>query len=188
MKTIKIILGIIVSLAVIFALIYANYGGFSKVKFQVKEEGGEVMVYKEITGPYQKSGEVINKLHYNLMNDKIKTFKSIGVFYDDPKLVKSSMLHSEAGCILETADTSKVFWLRAKYDIKVCPVRKYIITEFPFKGKISILANLVKVYPALSKYVKENNYTVTGPIIEIYDMPGKIIRYRQELVSMSENK
>ena len=186
MKTIKIILIIIVSLTVIIVLLFANYGGFSKVNFQIKEEGGEKLVYQEITGPYAQTGTVINKLHYNLKNDNVETFKSFGIYYDNPRFVEKSKLHSEAGCILETADTGKVFWLKAKYDIKICPVKKYITSEFPYKGKMSIMISVIKVYPALMKYVKDNGYSEIGPIMEIYDMPNNKILYRKEAILIAK--
>jgi hypothetical protein len=46
---------------------------------------------------------------------------------------------------------------------------------------MSILVGLMKVYPALEKYTKENGYA-GGAIMEIYDVPNKKIIYRQELL------
>lgn len=182
MKTIKIILSIIACLVIIIVLLFANYGGFSKINFQVKEEGGETLIYQKIIGPYNQSGAVINKIRYNLKNENVETFKSFGIYYDNPRIVDKSKLQSEAGCILESADTGKVFWLKAKFDIKVCPVRKYITTEFPYKGKMSIMMSVLKVYPAMIKYVQDNGYSEKGPIMEIYDFPNNKILYRKEAI------
>lgn len=182
MKTLKIVLGILVSLTVIVTLIFANYGGFSKVNFQVKEEGGDYLVYRKITGPYKQTADMIYKLHYELKNENIETYKSFGIYYDNPKVVAQNKLRSEAGCILETADTAKTYWLRAKFNIKVYPVKKYITAEFPFKGRMSIMIGLIKVYPAMNKFIKDNGYSEAGPIMELYDMPNKKILYRKEAV------
>lgn len=182
MKTLKIVLGIIFSLTVIITLVFANYGGFYKVNFQVKDEGGEYLVYKDITGPYNQTGEMINKLLYDLKTENIETYKSFGIYYDNPKVVTQNKLRSEAGCILETADTAKTFWLRAKFNIKIFPVKKYITAEFPYKGKMSIMIGMIKVYPAMNKFVKDNGYSEAGPIMELYDKPNKKIIYLKEAI------
>lgn len=184
MKAIKTILGVIVSLIIIIILIYANYGGFSKVTFQVKNEGGERLIYYEIKGSYSKTGDVIQKLKYKLKKENVLTFKNFGIYYDNPRVVKKSKLRSEAGCILEMSDTARVFWLRSKFNVKVCPVKNYITAEFPYKGKMSMMISVMKVYPALMKYVKENGYSEEGPIMEIYDIANSKILYRKEAIKL----
>jgi hypothetical protein len=182
MKTIKIILGIIAFLVIIIILLFANYGGFSKVNFQIKEEGGETLIYQKVIGSYSQSEAVINEIQYNLKNENVETFKSFCIYYDNPRMVDKSKLQSEVGCILEPADTGKVFWLKVKFNIKTCPVKKYIITEFPYKGKMSIIMSVLKIYPDLIKYVKNNGYSENGPIMEIYDIPNNKILYRKEAI------
>lgn len=187
MKTLKIISGIIASLGLILICIYALYGGFSKVNCSIAEQGGETLVYKEIKGDYSQSGDVMNKIYYALINEnKIVTFKGFGIYYDNPQKVEKSKLRSEAGCILEPIDTVKVFWLKGKYNIKVCPIKKYIVTEFPHKGNMSIMVSIMKVYPALKKYMEENGYEQNVPVMEIYDMPNKKILYRAEAIKISK--
>lgn len=156
------------------------------MNFQVKDEGGDYLVYRKITGPYSQTGEVINKLHYALKNENIETYKSFGIYYDNPKVVVQNKLRSEAGCILETADTAKTFWLRAKFNIKIFPVKKYITAEFPYKGKMSVMIGLMKVYPAMNKFIKDNSYSEAGPIMEQYDMPNKRILYRKEAIQIGK--
>lgn len=187
MKTLKILSGVIVSLVLILIGIYAFYGGFTNVKCTIAEQGGETLVYKEIKGDYSQSGDVMNKMYYALINDnKIETFKGFGIYYDNPQKVEKSKLRSEVGCILEPVDTVKVFWLKGKYSIKVCPIKKYIVTEFPHKGNMSIMVSIMKVYPALNKYMEENGYEQNVPVMEIYDMPNKKILYRAEVIKISK--
>jgi effector-binding domain-containing protein len=184
MKTVKIILGIIVSITVIIVLIFANYSGFSKVSFQVKKEGGEKLVYQEVKGSYDQIGSVISKIEFQLKNENVLPIKGFGIYLDNPRFVEKSKLRSEAGCILETADTSKTYWLKAKFKIKTFPVKNYITAEFPYKGKMSIMISVLKVYPALMKYVKDNGYSENGPIMEIYDLPNNKILYRKEAIKI----
>ncbi|MDP4239191.1 MAG: hypothetical protein Q8904_06950, partial [Bacteroidota bacterium] len=111
--------------------------------------------------------------------------RQFGIYFDNPQKVEQSKLRSEVGCILENADTSKVFWLKARFNIKTYPVKRYITAEFPFKGRMSILIGILKIYPALTKYAKKNGYGETGPIMEIYDMPNNKILYRKEAVKIA---
>ncbi len=180
MKIVKIIVGVIVAITVILVLAIANYGGFTKVSVQIKEEGGEKLVYEKFMGSYDKTAAVAQKLEYLLEKENVKTFKGFGIYYDNPRFVKKDSLHSDVGCIMENADTSRIYWLKGKFNIKTCPVKNYITAEFPFKGKISIMVGVLKVYPALMKFVKDNNYDEKGPIMEIYDMPNHKILYRKE--------
>ena len=183
MKASKVILYVLASLVVICTMIYANYNGFSTVILNIKHEGGETMLYREITGPYSQTGEAITKIRYDLKNEfKIEPNKDFGMFFDSPRKVEKSKLRSDVGCILENSDTLRLFWLRAKFNIMICPVKDYITTEFPYKGKVSIMIGLMKVYPALMKYVKANGYDESGPVIEIYDIPNSKIIYRKEAI------
>ena len=182
MKTLKIIVGVIVAVTILLVLVIANYGGFTKVNVLVKEDGGEKLVYEKFMGFYSKTAEVAQKLQYQLEKENVVTFRGFGIYYDNPRFVKKDSLHSDIGCILENADTSRIYWLKGKFNIKTCPVRNYITAEFPFKGKMSIMFGVLKVYPAMMKFVKDNNFDEKGPIMEIYDMPNHKILYRKEAV------
>ncbi|MDR0874503.1 MAG: hypothetical protein LBN27_13735, partial [Prevotellaceae bacterium] len=57
----------------------------------------------------------------------------------------------------------------------------YVVTEFPFKGGMSIMVGLMKVYPALAKYIESQNLK-DSPIMEIYDVQNKVVIYRKEVV------
>jgi len=183
MKAVKISLYVLVSLIVITVMIYANYNGFSHVRFQIKKEGGETLLYREVTGPYNQTGDALIKIKYDLKEQfKIESNRDFGIYLDDPRKVEKTILRSEVGCILENQDTSRILWLKEKFMIKVCPVKKYITAEFPYKGKMSVMIGIMKVYPALVKYVKDNGFSESGPIMEIYDMPNGKILYRKEAI------
>jgi hypothetical protein len=62
------------------------------------------------------------------------------------------------------------------------PEQRNIISEFPYKGKLSVLFSIMKVYPALSKFAIMNGFDEESAIIEIYDIPNKKIFYRKEIV------
>jgi hypothetical protein len=47
---------------------------------------------------------------------------------------------------------------------------------------MSIIMSVLKIYPDLIKYVKNNGYSENGPIMEIYDIPNNKILYRKEAI------
>ena len=96
--------------------------------------------------------------------------------------MEKSKLKSEVGCIIEGIDSLKMIDLKKKYKVKICPKTSYLTTEFPHKSMISIMFGIMKVYPAMSKYIEDNGLSEKGPVMEIYDTPNKLIEYRKEIV------
>ncbi len=184
MNVTTIILVTVVTLVAVGASVSAYYGTFKKLTIEVKEAGGETIVFEEIKGDYRQSGVVMDKIYYSLLNDdEITTYKGFGTYYDNPKKVKTEDLRSEAGSILESSDLDKVNELRLKYNIKNLPKEEYIVTEFPYKNTMSVFFSLMKVYPALTKYAKENNHREDTPVTEIYDIPNNKIIYLKKLTN-----
>lgn len=163
--------------------VFAYYGGLKKIQFQIIEQGGELLVYQNIIGDYRQSAAVMDTIYNSLLNDyKIKTYKGFGIYYDNPQKVPKNELRSEAGCVLENQDSAKISTVQNEFKTKKYPYGKYIVTEFPFKGKLSVIISLMKVYPELNKYIKEKGYSEQGAVMEIYDIPNKKIVYRKEIV------
>ncbi len=71
--------------------------------------------------------------------------------------------------------------LEEKYKVKTLPVTTCISTEFPFRGKMSVLLGILRVYPAVQKFAQSNQLDNLGEVVEIYDIPNKKIIYRQLL-------
>ncbi len=147
MKTMKIILIILAILLVLIIGIYAYYGGFRKIKFNVERQGGETIVYENMLGAYKQAPQIQNKIYYALLNDeKIETTKGIGVYYDNPKKVEEAKMRSEIGCVLNDTDSATLEKLAGKYQIKTLPESNFIVAEFPYKGTLSVLVGLLKFY------------------------------------------
>jgi effector-binding domain-containing protein len=174
---------ILVVVIVVMAGVYAYYGGFKSPEVTTSIQGGELLVYEEILGDYSQSAVVMDKIYYSLLNEEdIETYKGFGIFYDNPQKVERSKLRSEAGCIIEEKDQSRMKALKDKYAVKTFAREEYITSEFPYKGKMSVFMSIFKVYPALNKYAKANGFNIETPVMEIYDIPNKKIIYRKELV------
>ncbi len=169
---------IVIIIALLFGL-YSYYGGFYDVKVRTETVGGETMVYKKVTGDYKQTSSVTNEVYNYLLHDLgIETYKGAGIFYDNPKQVKKEELRSEAGCIIEPADIHKLDITLCKYEIKQLPRRESVVAEFPYKGGISVLIGIIRVYPKLEEYVK-THHLPEHPVVEIYDVPGEKITYRK---------
>lgn len=182
MKIIKWILIVIAVLIMAAVLIYAYYGGFKTIKLEVGDAGGETLVYENVIGDYSQTAKISDRVYQSLLHEEnIETIKAFGIYYDNPKKVEKDKLRSEVGCIVEGLDSTALQKLSAKYQVKTLPVKHYIITTFPFKGSLSILVGIIKIYPLLNKYFEEQGIAA-GPVMEIYDIPNKKIIYRQEIL------
>lgn len=148
-------------------------------KIKTEAVGGEMIVYKKVTGDYKQTSSVTTEVYEYLLNDfKIEAYKGVGIFYDNPKNVKKEDLKSEVGCIIESKDINKLTISNCKYEIKQLSYHQLSVTEFLYKGWISILIGLSRVYPKLEKYVEMHNLP-NNPTIEIYDVPNEKIIYRK---------
>lgn len=189
MKLLKIILIIIVALIILLTIVYAYYGGFKKLIFRIVRQGGEFIVFEEVTGDYSESEKVIRKICQQLINDEeIRITKKIGIYFDDSKK-KGENMYAEVGCIIENINNDKQEELKQKYKIKVLPETDYIITEFPYYNNSSVMIGIMKIYPAFEKYMIMNGYNKNEEKVttEIYDMLNKKIIYRKAVPVNNQN-
>lgn len=159
-----------------FVLIYVwFYGGFSRVKIAQKEIGPYTLCYDFHQGDYSKIGTVMDRVFDDLKKkDNLSTTLGFGLFYDKPGFVEKDELRSIGGCILPRGFDPVS--LTSGYSISEFPKTSAIVCEFPYKGMASVIFGVMKVYPALNKYIKENHIPDT-PLLEIYDIPNKKIVY-----------
>lgn len=154
-------------------------GFFTDVKVNETTVGPLVMVYEEHTGPYDGTEDVIKQISGLLEKSNIETTQSFAIYYDDPKLSALDSLRSIAGWIIGSPDTTKIKSAGATYKIMRLPAKQYAIAEIKNRGALSAFAGSVKVYAALDRYMKENEYLLS-PTMEIYD-GNKTIRYLREI-------
>ena len=154
-------------------------GFFTEVKVSETSLGPLVMVYEEHIGPYKGTDDVIKQISDLLKKDNIETSKSFAIYYDDPKITSLDSLHSIAGKIIEPSDTTKIKSAGSMYKIMHFPAKRYAIAEIKNRGALSAFAGSVKVYAALDRFLKENEYP-PSPTLEIYDR-NKTIRYLREI-------
>ncbi len=180
METIIII---IIAIVGVLLILYAWLGGFRKIQFTLQEAGGEVLAYEPHTGEYKNVGKVIDKMYYALLNEeKVECFRGFGIYYDNPQKVEKEKLRSEVGNILENPTPELLNQLSGKHNIKTLEQQKFLVAEFPYKNQMSVIMGIMKVYPALNKYIRQNQLNEEGFVMEIYDVPKKKIVYRKQIL------
>lgn len=178
----EIFIIIAICILIIGLVLLAYYGVFSQLNISLESCGGETVVYQNVIGDYRQTGVIMDKIYYSLLNDyNIETFKGYGKYFDNPKEVEKEQLRSEAGCIIETKDIEKLDSLPNDLNVKILPTDRYIVAEFPYKGKVSVVFSILKVYPSLNKFAINNSFDYNGAVAEIYDVPNKKISYRKDI-------
>ena len=177
MKKRKTTLILVSGLLTVFVVIAFYNGVFEKIDIQEKERGGFKLVGLEFKGPYSEAGRYINEVEKRLKKNETSSSLSFGVYYDDPKKVKPKDCRSFVGIILEKKDLEKIPLLLADgFKIDSIPFKKSLQSEFPIKNTFSYMIGPWKVYPKLSKYMKERNYTV-DLMMEVYDTGNRKIDF-----------
>lgn len=180
MKIIHWLLIIIVALIALFFLYLSYLGIFNELAVKEQELGPLTYVFQPYVGDYRGSGQVFNRVYQAIKNEGIETYKGIGIYYDDPKIVPKEKLRSDCGVVLEDKDLPKVNVLKKKYHLATLPKKLYIVAAFPLRNALSFMIGPAKGYPALAKYARSKGYEMTCPF-ELYDMPGGQIYYVMEL-------
>lgn len=176
---------VIGAIFVVLVGITAYYGAFYSVDVQVKQTGGETIVYEKMKGDYSLSKAVMDKIYEKLQADyQIESTQGIGIYYDNPRDVPTAELRFDVGCVLPDGVIDRLEDLKAEFLVKTLEEREYLEAEFPFRGGPSVFLNIMKTYPALQRFAEVNDYNQEAPIIEIYDVPNKKIIVRMEATLM----
>jgi preprotein translocase subunit SecF len=71
MKIMKVVLIILAILVVLLFVVYAYYGGLRKISFNIEKQGGETIVYENLTGDYMQSAKVGDRIYYKRFHFKV---------------------------------------------------------------------------------------------------------------------
>lgn len=168
---------VLVVLVGIPVLILTQYGLLAQVNVSERNMGPYLLVYQKHIGAYNKVGPIMDKLYYDLKdNFAIETTRGFGLYYDNPQEIEKEKLRCIVGCIVENRTIDDLKQVADKYGVKEYPSSQSVVAEFPYKGQMSILIGVFKVYPKLTTFLNENQYTNT-PVMELYDRPNEKIEY-----------
>ena len=165
---------IIVVVAIFGGLYY--YGIFSPVNIVESEQGPYILVYDKHVGPYSKIGPVMDNIFNRLKTDGIDSTTGFGLYYDNPDKTPELSLRSIGGCIIGNVDYTTLKKMHETFFVKEITRFKCLKADFPYKGKVSIIMGVFRVYPAIKKYMKLHELP-DMPIAEIYDEKGGKITY-----------
>jgi hypothetical protein len=174
---------VIVVTAVLIACVgvLAYLGFFSTVEVRERDMGPYQIVYREHVGDYGGTAVIQDEVCSELLDgEKVRVSRGFGLYYDDPRTVKRENLRSIAGCILEEQDYPRIADLKKRHLVREYARTRCLVAEFPYKGTLSIFAGVICVYPRLEEYTREKKLG-KGPVMEIYDIPGKKIVYLMQL-------
>jgi hypothetical protein len=160
---------IVLVLLIVIVLGFAAYSGFfAKVQIVEKEVGPYTFIGKEYVGNYQTSGTHQDSIYQDLLSKNLDLEKGFGIYRDNPEEVPEEECRFMVGCVLKDKDTIRRVELeRAGYIIQKMNVTNSMVVEFPYKNSMSVLASVMKVYPALKEYMKEKGYQPVESL-EIY--------------------
>lgn len=183
MKTMNRIITLTAILTVSILILYGFYGGFASVNFVEKTAGGETIIFKNTKGDYPETEKAsLAVIDFLSENTKIIPGPNISYYDINPHVIDKKNLKSQGGCIIPSADTNAVVSLKNKtYKLRTLETRKYIIAEYPLKGKISILIAHIKIYPRLYRYVIAKSYDCTSPVTEIYDFKKHLMTFSMKI-------
>jgi hypothetical protein len=174
-------LAILIGILIVLALINRRYlGGFDKLEIQEQAIGPYTMAYVEFVGEYSKIGPSMDKVYMALSGVGILSYTGIGIYYDDPEVIAAENLRSDIGAIIDTNDIPKLDNLN-DIKVKTIPQKQSVLIAFPLKSSVSYMAGVIKVYPALKRYIQENGFNAQVPVIELYGMAAKQIYYIVEI-------
>lgn len=178
MKLGRIILFALMALIAALLVATAYYGGFKRVSFTQKPAGDYWLVFLKMKGDYAQSPIKMDSVYYWLEAQNIKSEYGFGRYYDNPELVEPEYLRSDIGCIISKPDSATKAVILNQFNLEYYPKVEHVVCEFPFKGALSVLFGVYRVYPRLNDYIRSNNlYKKDEPMMEVYDVKNAKIHY-----------
>lgn len=170
----KPILSVALIALVAIVAILSWYGLFAKVTRTSRTFSSMRFVFQKHRGNYREIGPIMDAVYEHLKAQGMPTTLGAGIYFDNPREVSVEDLRSLGGCILPQGAPSPT--LTPGTFIATLPEVESTLFAFPYKGKLSAILGMLKVYPKISAWF-EAHPQLEGPILEIYDVPEKRILY-----------
>jgi DNA gyrase inhibitor GyrI len=159
---------VVALLALLIVLGYLAYSGlFTTVTVTEADAGPFALMVQDQKGDYGQTGRTIGALRKTAKAAGIESEAGCGIFLDNPREVKKENLRAQVGLVIKASDKDKVRRLPAEIKYKFLPQSKCLTAVFPFRTKLSIMAGIMRAYPALQKAVAERKLQRV-PALEIY--------------------
>lgn len=178
MKRVVISLLVLIFAVSAICLAFLGWAGlFSEIRITEEKTGPFIVAYDVCKGPYRKTAGIMDKIYNTLLGEKgVAATRGFGLYYDKPGTVADEHLRSIAGCIIEKEYENKIQGRNLKFRTGIIPESNAVVARFPYKGKISVLIGVMRVYPELNRYMSEKKLPM-GPVMEVYDVKNASISY-----------
>lgn len=161
---VALLLGIIVVLILLLLTLlgFLGYCGlFAPIDIKAEKPPFQELkvAYKFSRGSYKNSGALFTEAH-----SIAPTLKCIGVYYDDPSEVD----------VLNDTDRPATKEVKEQLEAEGFKTASFpavdhaVTTVFPFRGSVSVMIAMARVYPKLREYIKEK-LLCARPMMEIYE-------------------
>lgn len=156
------IIGLLILLAITIYVSLLYFGLFEDIEVKVGKPpyqfGGRTIAYKKQRGKYSEAGALFTNLH-----SLVPKLNLIGIYFDDPdqgdqinnKYIVGALLSQDEKLREEEID------LLTKNDFQFgqLPVVDHVVNSvFPFKGVISIVIAIRRVYPVIKSYIRVSDF------------------------------
>lgn len=139
-----------------------NQAPFNEVHASWKQRLEQPYVFMEHTGSYTETGALIPTLHRELLAQGLEpSGPPFALYYDDPAVTAAGDLRSRA-CVPILAPRSPVTPLR--YDVLPSTTVAYAFAAGPYP-------EAPRVYPGVFAFMDKMNWSLAGPIREVYLTP-----------------
>jgi hypothetical protein len=172
----KSFLVVVTAIFAVFSAFLAYYGAFAPVVVSQQHVGPLWLVCEKHVGSYAQVKGPMERMQARLMQRGVSTTSGFGLYFDNPQEVSKEHLRSLVGCIVESEELGLIDSLRRDFTVLQYPGARSLQVSFPFKGGISVFVGMLRVYPILTNYIKNNGLSIV-PMLEIYDVPHQEIRY-----------
>lgn len=171
-KNIVLLIALGVMLATLGLCYYA--GMFERVDIEECNQGPFHLVYREHIGSYNEIRYVMADVYaYLKFKKKIPVSRGFSMFYDTPSKTVKKDMHYIGGCVVDSAFAA----IDTPYHQKTIVAAPAIVASVKLRSFLSYSTASLKAYPALERRRAEKGITLSGPVMELYDMPQKKIFY-----------
>jgi GyrI-like small molecule binding domain len=172
----KVITSIILLIGIAALVFFWYVGFFTKVNIDEVQAGPYTLAYQSHQGDYAFSPQIMDKVFAWLKEKQIHPTQGFGIYFDNPREVEKPQLRSVIGNIIPASEKDKINIAATQYQLNDFPQQKCLQVVFPYRSPLSIMAGIMKVYPAVTEYARVHKLTQHAAI-EIYDIPKKQIVY-----------
>lgn len=164
-KIILIILAVFLLIVLVIAILLWRAGLFAEPEISLDSRGPLHYVYVERTGPFREVPQGYKQADLLIEQQNIEVGLACGSFLDNPADVEQDKLRWRAGYLV----TDSVFVEEPLHFLTIIE-GLYLVASI----KANPMVAPFKTYPAMTKWLSANAYTVVGPAYELYHEDGLI--------------